>query len=569
MDLKIECPKCRAQIDITKQIAELVADRGKQEAERIVDEERKKTAAKSAEELRVASEAAAKKAREEERTRLDKISREAQAGFEAKAQQAERQRQEQEQLLKETQKAMAEAQLSAGVAEKKAREEERAKIEKENKVAQAVLEAKAKELERRRQEQEQRFQEAQKAMANLEKAAQDTAKKAREEERAKIEKENKAEQAIQEAKAKEYERQRHENERRLEEAQMALAQIKKTAEQTETKAREEEREKAEKARLEEASRMTAEMQKLQESIAAKDKEVATLAEERAKQEAEKIRGEMNKSFSEKLALKDLQISEAHKKLLDSQTKAQELEAKLSQGSAQARGVIAEEDIYAYLQKKMPTDRCQVEKRGQGKKGTDIIIHVHKDGARLGSIIVDDKWAGEWGRDWPEKVWNDMQMHKADFAYIAANPTAFPDDELKGAGFGLAPCRRAGVRVWVIDRSNLPFVRGMLMDTVDKIVKMAEIRAVYGANSEAVKQFQMYLTQNYEVDLREKAKLMSTAVKSVIDMNKKVNTECERILDALRGYWMTEEKVHRGLTSSLGDDSAKDLPKIEFDKDGAR
>ena len=569
MDLKIACPECSALIDVTEQITELAADRGKKEAERILTEERKKIEVKSAEEIRVAAEKAAKNAREEERIRLEKINREAQTEFDAKAQQAEREIQEQAQRLKEAQKAIAEAQLSVGVAERKAREEERTKIERENRAAQAILETKSKELERQRQEQAQLLQATQKAMADLQTATRANEQKARDEERAKIEKENIAARVLQEAEAKEYERQRHENERRLEEAQRTLAQLKELAEQSEAKAREEERAKAEKIRLEESSRMTAEMQKLQESIAAKDQEVAVLAEERAKLEAEKIRGEMNKSFSEKLAQKDLQISEAHKKLLESQTKAQELEAKLSQGSAQARGVIAEEDLYAYLQKNMPSERCHVEKRGQGKKGTDIIVHVHKDGNRIGSIIVDDKWAGEWGRDWPEKVWGDMQMHKADFAYIAANPTAFPDDELKGAGFGLAPCRRAGVRVWVMDRSNLPFVRGILMDTVDKIIKLAEIRAVYGANSEAVKQFQMYLTQSYEVDLREKAKLMSTAVKSVTDMNKKVNTECERILDALRGYWITEEKVHRGLTSSLGDDSAKALPKIEFDKDGSR
>jgi len=511
MDLKIECPECHAQIDVTKQIAELVADRAKQDAERIVAEERKKAAVKSVEELRLAAEAAAKKAREDERAKFEKINREAQAESAVKAQQAERERQDQAQRLKEAQDALAESQKSAQAAEKKAREEERAKIEKEHVAA----------------------------------------------------------QVLQEAKAKKYERQRHENERRLEETQRTLAQIQQSAEQRETKAREEERAKAEKARLEETVRMAAEMKKLQESIAAKDKEVAAIAEERAKLEAEKIRGEMNKSFAEKLAQKDLQISEAHKKLLDSQTKAQELEAKLSQGSAQARGVIAEEDLYAYLLKNMPADRCQVEKRGQGKKGTDIIIHVHKDGNRIGSIIVDDKWAGEWGRDWPEKVWGDMQMHKADFAYIAANPTAFPDDDLKSAGFGLAPCRRAGVRVWVMDRSNLSFVRGMLMDTVDKIVKLAEVKAVYGASSEAVRKFQTYLTQSYEVDLREKAKLMSTALKSVNDMHKKVNTECERILESLRSYWQTEAKVHQGITASLGDDSIKVLPAIEFEKDGSR
>ncbi|HVA66889.1 MAG TPA: hypothetical protein VNK24_08185 [Elusimicrobiota bacterium] len=63
--------------------------------------------------------------------------------------------------------------------------------------------------------------------------------------------------------------------------------------------------------------------------------------------------------------------------------------------------------------------------------------------------------------------------------------------------------------------------------------------------------------------------MSTAVKSVNDMHKKVNVECERILESLRDYWKTEAKVHHGITASLGNESTKPLPAIEFEKDGGR
>lgn len=354
-------------------------------------------------------------------------------------------------------------------------------------------------------------------------------------------------------------------------------QLRKATEETAKKVRAEERVKAEKASQSMKGQLEKDNKKLQEQAAAltktikrKDEEteqrLKTMVEDRAKQQTEGLKAELTKSYQEKLNKKDLQNEELSKKLRDAQSKAQDLEAKLSSGSAQAQGIIAENDLVQYLHKHMPQDRCEVEKRGQGKKGTDAIVHVHKGRDRLGSIIIDDKWASDWGRDWPEKVWGDMQSHGAEFAYIAVNPSAFPD-ELKEAGFGLAPCRRAGVRVWVVDRSNLPLVLGILMDSVEKIIKLAEVKATYGSSSKSVKRFQDYLTQGYEIDLREKAKHMSTAVKSLNDMYKKVNSEYEKAFEALRSYWTTEKKMHQSISACFGEDTVEALPQITFTKEG--
>lgn len=398
MDLKIECPKCGAKIDLTKKMGDLVDERAKQEASQMIEEERKKSAVRTAEQVRKAAEEADRKAREDEHRKSEKA---------------------------------------------------KVKLEKDNRKLQAQVAAKDKKLER----------------------------------------------------------QRKENEKRVE----------------------------------------------------------ALAEKRTKQEVQKARSEIEKSYAEKLGKKDLVVTEYHKKLQDAQARAQELEAKLSQGSAQAQGVIAEDDLFQFLRKHMPADRCQVEKWGQGKKGTDVIVHVHTNGGRVGAIIVDDKWANKWRRDWPEKVWADMQRHEADFAYIAANPSAFPE-EIRAAGFGVAPCRRSGVRVWVVDRSNLPLIMAILTDSVEKVLKLAEVKTIHGAGSEAVKRFQAYLSRGYEIDLREKAKYMSMAVKALNEVRKKVNNEYERAFEALKSYWTTEERVHRDIMGCLGEGTARSLPHIEFIKE---
>jgi hypothetical protein len=114
------------------------------------------------------------------------------------------------------------------------------------------------------------------------------------------------------------------------------------------------------------------------------------AEALAKRKVAEELSEIEDSYQKKLGDQSLHIRELSEKLCDAQTKAQELEAKLNQGSAQVQGIISEDDLFQYLHKHMPTDRCKVEKWGQGRKGTDVIIHVQGNSQRAGSIIIENK-----------------------------------------------------------------------------------------------------------------------------------------------------------------------------------
>ncbi len=98
------------------------------------------------------------------------------------------------------------------------------------------------------------------------------------------------------------------------------------------------------------------------------------------------------------------------------------------------------------------------------------------------------------------------------------------------------------------------------------MKLAEVKAIYGASSKAVQEFQEYLSRNYETDLREKAKHMSAAVRALNEIRRKVDSEYGKALDALKSYWMAEERVHCGI-ASFGKQISKTLPKIEFSKEG--
>lgn len=327
------------------------------------------------------------------------------------------------------------------------------------------------------------------------------------------------------------------------------------------KAREEERAKAEK----EKSAQAKDIKRLQEQNDRLKKDSAEAIKKEAKKIATQIAaGQMSQvrnSYEDKITEMGLEFKEAKKQLKETQGMLQEAQAKITEGSAQVKGIIAEEDLFQYLKKNLPSDRCQVEKIGQGRKGTDIIISVRRNGEQVGSIIIDSKWASKWDKSWPEKVWADMQAHDADFAYIAAKTCAMPD-EIRDAGFGLAPCRRAGVRVWVADANNLTLLLGILLDSIDKIIKMSELKAMFGTGSKQHKQFQDYLSKRYETDLREKAKQMSIAVKSLDDMHKKVNSEYEKAKEALQKYWATEYKVHQSITSCFDKGAVKALPQIK-------
>lgn len=277
------------------------------------------------------------------------------------------------------------------------------------------------------------------------------------------------------------------------------------------------------------------------------KRVTALVKANTIQARSELEKEFEEGYREKLEKKDLLNAELQKKVQSAQTRAQELEAKLSQGSPQTQGIIAERNLEDFLKANLPKESCRVQVFGQGKKGTDIRIGILKNGKEIGAIIVDDKFADKWNTAWPEKVWQDMQDHKAQLAYIAANVSAFPNDpELKEAGFGLAPCRKAGVKVWLVDRGNFFFLKALILDAADKLLKQADIQAVYGNNSGETAKLKAYLANHYETDVRDKMKNIKTVLSSLEGIHKKVEQEYERSREALFNACIIEKRMFEGL-----------------------
>jgi len=262
--------------------------------------------------------------------------------------------------------------------------------------------------------------------------------------------------------------------------------------------------------------------------------------------------------------KNLEIAELRKQLRDAERATHDLKAKLKQGSAQEQGLIAENDLYAQLKKHLSSDCCSVEKIGQGRKGTDILLRIHQNNKSVGTIIVEGKWAEKWDTTWPEKVWNDQRAHNADIAYIAAKAAAFPNDpSLQQAGFGFAPCRRAGIQIYLINQSNLPLVINILTDGIYTLLMKADIEAAYGTGSDQLKQFRDYLARGYQNDLREKANHMSSALKSLQALHDKVDREYSNIKTALGKYWATERQQFHSVMAPWNKNNAKDISQLPF------
>jgi hypothetical protein len=139
------------------------------------------------------------------------------------------------------------------------------------------------------------------------------------------------------------------------------------------------------ARIDVSKQMTARLEEERSKIGAEERckaaaevteeKVKSVVEKRLKAEIERVRIETEKIYRERLTRKDLQLTESQDKLNSVQSKLQEAEAKISHGSAQTQGIIAERTLFQFLEARLSSSLCEVEKRGQGKKGTDVIIHV--------------------------------------------------------------------------------------------------------------------------------------------------------------------------------------------------
>lgn len=302
--------------------------------------------------------------------------------------------------------------------------------------------------------------------------------------------------------------------------------------------------------------------------ARKDKQYERQIQARAQMLVRDREATIRRAYERSIQEQELRIAELVKKVTEGQTKLREAEQTFIDGSASVHGMDAQHNLYEYLARVLPADRCKLDEVPRGAQGTDILVRVQYKDEPAGAIIIENKWTNTWSAAWAEKAWDDMRRHKADFAYLAVKSAALPK-QVKDAGFGLAPSRRgrAGVRVWVINRSNLSLVAAIISDSVEKLLKLAELRAIYGGGNEKVRQLQAYLSNGYGRDLQEKARYMSIALKSLEDLTIKVNTESEKAWKALEHFWATEKRQHKSLAGLFGQNLRSALPTVPLFAEG--
>ena len=144
----------------------------------------------------------------------------------------------------------------------------------------------------------------------------------------------------------------------------------------------------------------------------KDEERELEMKRKIADEEAKIREESRKKFQEEHELKDL---EKDKMIADYKKKAEELQAKLTQGSQQNQGEVLELALESLLKKEFPMDIIEEVKKGQ--RGADIMQRVvDKRGKECGVILWESKNA-QWSDAWAPKLREDQREAKADLAVL--------------------------------------------------------------------------------------------------------------------------------------------------------
>lgn len=151
----------------------------------------------------------------------------------------------------------------------------------------------------------------------------------------------------------------------------------------------------------------------------KDEERELEMKKKLAQSEDIIRSEVRKKVFDEHELKDL---EKDKMIADLKKKAEELQAKITQGSQQNQGEVLEIALEEALRREFSVDIIEEVKKGQ--RGADIIQHViDKKGRDCGMILWESKNA-QWSQSWIPKLKEDQRQAKAHIAVLAV--TDIPD-----------------------------------------------------------------------------------------------------------------------------------------------
>ena len=159
-----------------------------------------------------------------------------------------------------------------------------------------------------------------------------------------------------------------------------------------------------------------------------------------------IQEQISRQEREKSIMKDtehqLKLRELEKQLEDQKKLADEMRRKADQGSMQLQGEVQELLLETILKDNFPFD--VIEEVKKGSEGADCIQIVRNStGKECGKIIYESKRALNWGKDWIDKLKNDMRNKGADMAILVSK--IFPKDmERFGSRDGIWICSYAEV-----------------------------------------------------------------------------------------------------------------------------
>lgn len=154
----------------------------------------------------------------------------------------------------------------------------------------------------------------------------------------------------------------------------------------------------------------------------KNEETALELKKKFADDESRVRDEVRKKTLEEHELKDL---EKDKLIADYKKKAEELQAKIQQGSQQGQGEVMELAIEEELKRTYTDDVISEVKKGA--RGADITQRViDKRGNESGIILWESKNA-QWQSDWPTKLKEDQSRANADIAVLVVENYPKPLD----------------------------------------------------------------------------------------------------------------------------------------------
>ena len=150
---------------------------------------------------------------------------------------------------------------------------------------------------------------------------------------------------------------------------------------------------------------------LEEGKAALELEVVRRIDE----EREKMRLDVAQKIQEEHRRKDL---EKDKVINDLKVSLEDMKRKAEQGSMETQGEVLEQDIEEQLRRFFPFDEFRAIKKGE--RGADLVQAVRNTmGRTCGVILWEIKNARAWGKDWIQKLKDDMLREKASIGILSS------------------------------------------------------------------------------------------------------------------------------------------------------